>query len=59
MNNITFIQSIVTELLKFADDTKCFKSIIASDIDYIKLQQDIDAPHNWLLQSQLNFNPAC
>ena len=42
-------------LLKFADDTKCFKSITAlSDCDH--LQEDIAALFTWYADSDLYFN---
>ena len=51
MNRITTAVQF-SQLLKFADDTKCFKSVA----DHIKLQQDINALYNWLLHFRLKFN---
>ena len=44
-----------SHFLKFADDTKCFKSIATlSDCDY--LQEDIAALFTWSTDSDLDFN---
>ena len=44
-----------SQLLMYADDTKCFKHI-SSDTDQIHLQEDINALFNWSKLSQLNYN---
>jgi len=54
MNDITsFIWH--SQLLMYADDTKCFKHL-SSVTDQILLQEDINAIFNWSISSQLNFN---
>jgi len=54
MNDIT--SSIWhSQLLMYADDTKCFKHL-SSVTDQILLQEDINAIFNWSKSSQMNFN---
>ena len=54
MNSITFsIQH--SQLLMYADDTKCFKQL-SSVTDQIHLHEDINAILNWSKSSHLNFN---
>ena len=43
------------QLLKFADDTKCFMHICTTS-DYIALQEDIIALFTWSRETDLNFN---
>ena len=50
-------QVIVSILLLFADDTKCFKMI--TDInDSIELQKDLDKLDGWSIISKLLFSPS-
>ena len=44
-----------SQILKFADDTKCFNHI-SSISDQNILQEDIDALFTWCKDSDLNFN---
>ena len=44
-----------SQLLNFADDTKCFMHICTTS-DYIALQEDIIALFTWSRETDLNFN---
>ena len=54
INNITsFIHH--SDLLKFADDAKCFMHII-TELDQIALQEDVNALVTWSSTTDMNFN---
>ena len=50
-----FRNAHLSQLLKFADDTKCFIHI-ASFPDHNSLQEDITALFTWSKDSDLNFS---
>jgi len=53
---INDLPSIVTsQLLIFADDTKCFRQITSTH-DIENLQQDINSLYNWSVNNLLSFN---
>ena len=47
--------TIISQLLKFADDTKCFRQII-SILDIQQLQEDLNSLFNWTINNHLSFN---
>ena len=54
INNITsFIHH--SDLLKFADDAKCFVHMI-TELDQIALQEDVNALITWSSTTDMNFN---
>ena len=47
--------TITSQLLEFADDTKCFRQII-SILDIQQLQEDLNSLFNWTINNHLSFN---
>ena len=47
--------SIISQVLIFADDTKCFRQITTTS-DTQQLQSDLDSLLNWSLNNHLSFN---
>ena len=47
--------TIISQLLEFADDTKCFRQII-SILDIQQLQEDLNSLFNWTINNHLSFN---
>ena len=47
--------TIISQLLEFADDTKCFRQII-SILDIQQLQEDLTSLFNWIINNHLSLN---
>jgi len=45
-----------SDILKFADDAKCFKHIIITGVDQLALQEDVNALVTWSGTTDMNFN---
>jgi len=52
---LVFINVITSQILEFADDTKCFRQIISA-ADIKCLQEDLNSVFNWSVHNLLSFN---